>query len=171
MILAYALGGQTISLTSKHWPPTESYKLTDLFPVLRVCRQIYSETGFVPYTQNIFCFFEPQDFLDYANSSLVKYAQHIKVRIYYPAWTRHNKKAEKYFSPALTRNIRTIEITWWCGGWASDETERHAMELFNTTLTHEGLKVRFVDGKREWHRRLERNASMLHWRRLRHWTT
>jgi hypothetical protein len=103
MIWSYALSGQTIKLAPKRRPLEMVVWSHDRFPLLRVCRQVYSEAAILPYTLNTFYFTILQHYLDYARSSLIKHVQHISMWRY--SWERQGL----HFPSTNARVLKTIE--------------------------------------------------------------
>jgi hypothetical protein len=104
MIWGYALGGQTIRLAPQQDPPKAVVWSKDRFPLLRVCRQVYSEAAILPYALNTFQFTCGKHYSDYARSGLIRHAQHISMWKYSWSWWGRN------FPYEHARVLKTIEI-------------------------------------------------------------
>ncbi|KAF2833358.1 hypothetical protein CC86DRAFT_399985 [Ophiobolus disseminans] len=147
MIWSYALGGQTIFLLPKPDPMAAVCDPKDRFPLLSVCRQIYSEAALLPRTLSTFAFWRPMDYLDYANSRLTKHARYIKLRVMF--WNIN----QWHFSGPQSRDIRTLEILSF--DWHYRPGSEHKMIRENEVkkiFAGKHLVLRYVDSDKEFNK-------------------
>jgi hypothetical protein len=91
MIWKYAFSGK-VRVSSTTVVPRKDY---DRFSLLRVCRQVYHETGVLPYTTNTFCFSHisiATDFQLYLKPKQVKYIQSLVIEQYCPLFSFNAKR-------------------------------------------------------------------------------
>jgi len=105
MIWSYALGGHFIPLMPKPNPLSAVWGAKDRFPLLRVCRQIYSEAALLPRSLSTVSFETPTSYSKYAQSGLIKHARHIRLGTIF--WDL----SKRSFSSPQIHDLRTIEIT------------------------------------------------------------
>jgi hypothetical protein len=140
MIWGYALSGQAIRLAPKRRPLEMVVWFHDRFPLLRVCRQVYSEAATLPYTLNTFYFALLQHYLDYARTSLMKHVQHISMWRY--SW-------ESGVPSTHTRALKTIEYAvFLVPGYMNGRDL--IKERFEDRVSNVSVTVRFLDKGSDW---------------------
>ncbi|KAF2034835.1 hypothetical protein EK21DRAFT_107465 [Setomelanomma holmii] len=149
MIWKYALSDQTLHLAPYRDASSTYAKapiLRERFPLLRVCRQIYSEAALFPHTESTFFFSDPEEYLKHVKYRPAKRARHIKMGTQY--W-----KLKNYFTRAQLEAIRTIEIIMWPSRWRKrDRFPAHiacCRERFEPDFQDKDFPLKFVS-RNQW---------------------
>jgi len=104
MIWGFVVGGNELHLSRDKNPLMAAHFKRDYFPLLRVCRQVYSEAALLPYTQNLFCFEGSVSWFEYTSNTLLKNVHSVRVRMK----TCTSKMVK--VPPATLRNLRTVHL-------------------------------------------------------------
>jgi hypothetical protein len=104
MIWGFAVDDEELYLSRDQNPLDTDHIKRDLFLLLRVCRQLYSEAAFLTYTQNLFFFEGFASFFAYTRHTLLKYARHVEVQFTTCAF------AMIKVPPATLRNLCKIHL-------------------------------------------------------------
>lgn len=104
MIWGFAVDDEELYLSRNQDPSDTDHIKRDLFPLLRVCRQVYSEAALLQYFQNLFHFEGSASFFAYTGHTLLKYAHNVEVELTTCVFTMAK------VPPATLRNLRTVHL-------------------------------------------------------------
>lgn len=110
--------------------------LIDSSSLLRVSRQIYSESALLPYTLNTLAFESSLAFFDYIDCGMIRHVQNIKLNIAIPDDLFH-------LSCMVPRQFRSVDLVIWRASDSLDEN--FLLMLIRARFVGKGVVVRFVE--------------------------
>lgn len=120
MIWEFVLGGETIKIRSEGDTMSEGFDSKDWFPLLRVCRQVYSEAALLPQMLTTFFFFDTDVYRSYIEAGLLNRVKHVMIGTWWDKMGFDTMGFPRKYVPDLA----TAEIILSRGAWGiTDKTQ------------------------------------------------
>jgi hypothetical protein len=122
---------------------SEGFNPKDRFSLLRVCRQVYSETAILPQTLTTFFFFDTDVYRSYIKAGLVKRLKHVMIG----AWRGSTSLDTTHFPRKYVPDLLTADVILWYRAFGGVNSKPQIDNYFPTA----SVTVRQVYAHDEYH--------------------